>query len=259
MAKPNGAIVFEGNSLLDGSPIVVIATGLKGTSANEKTGAMVQTWILRRDMSPMDAVRTGNDGAICGDCKHRGVRTESLDAWQLPRTCYVTVIQAPRSVFAAYQRGVYPRLSAAEVAEIIGTRPVRLGAYGDPAAVPFEVWQTLCANSRKHTGYTHQWRQCDSRLRQLCMASVDTAAEYATARAAGWRTFRVRAPFEPLQPREIVCPASHERPLTSCEKCGLCDGARETDNRATIAIMAHGSGAQSFVSLVSMKQSQGTV
>lgn len=262
MAKPNGAVIFEGDSLIDGSPIVVIATGLKGTSANEKTGDMVQTWILRRDMSPMDAVKSGADAGICGDCKHRGVRTDDLAAWAKPRTCYVTVIQAPRSVFAAYQRGTYPRMSAAEVSALIGARPVRLGSYGDPAAVPFEVWAVLVSGAKSHTGYTHQWTRCDPRLRGLCMASVDTYLEYLDARAAGWRTFRVRAPFEPLQEadktlgREIICPASHERPLTTCERCGLCDGARGengADRRATIAILAHGSGASSFVSAASLR------
>lgn len=254
MAKPNGAVIFEGDSLLDGSPIVVVATGLRGTSANEKTGDMVQTWILRRDMSPMDAVKSGADAGICGDCKHRGVRTDDLAAWAKPRTCYVTVIQAPRSVYAAYQRGTYPRMTAAAVASLIGSRPVRLGSYGDPAAVPFEVWSVLVSGAKSHTGYTHQWRQCDARLRGLCMASVDTPAEYETARASGWRTFRVRAPFEPTMTREIICPASHERPLTTCEQCGLCSGSNgSNDRRATIAIIAHGSGAASFVSAASLR------
>ena len=252
MAKPNGAIIWQGASKLDGSPIVVIATGIRGTSANVKTGAMVQTWILRSDVSPMDAVKQGLDGAICGDCKHRGVRTADLAAWAKPRTCYVTVIQAPRSVYAAYRRGVYPIMTADLVSLLTAGRPVRLGAYGDPAAVPTDVWTALVSRSPKHTGYTHQWRTADS-LRGLCMASVDSHAEYLEARADGWRTFRVRSAAEPLAPREIICPASHERPLTSCDACGLCNGATADDRRATIAIIAHGSGAASFVSLQSLR------
>jgi hypothetical protein len=42
MTKPNGAILYRGPSLLDGAPIVAIVTGLASTSANAKTGAMLQ-------------------------------------------------------------------------------------------------------------------------------------------------------------------------------------------------------------------------
>lgn len=48
--------------------------------------------------------------------------------------------------------------------------PVRLGTYGDPAAVPTVVWQTVLAQSAMHTGYTHQWRTCDQTLAHWCMA-----------------------------------------------------------------------------------------
>ena len=39
--KPTGYIIYEGPSLLDNKPIVVVA--LVGKSSNQKTGAMVQT------------------------------------------------------------------------------------------------------------------------------------------------------------------------------------------------------------------------
>ena len=59
--KPNGFILGHGRSLIDGMPIVVVAT-IK--SRNTKTGDMVQTWILRQDMLPTDAVKTGADWSI---------------------------------------------------------------------------------------------------------------------------------------------------------------------------------------------------
>ena len=62
----NGFIIYEGRSAIDRAPIVVILTGLK-PSKNSKTGAMLQTWILRADMHPLEALRTGADRAICGD------------------------------------------------------------------------------------------------------------------------------------------------------------------------------------------------
>ena len=41
--NPNGRILYEGPSMLDGAPIVVIATGFAERTANAKTGSMIQT------------------------------------------------------------------------------------------------------------------------------------------------------------------------------------------------------------------------
>ena len=37
--KPNGVILWEGASLIDGAPIVVIATGTRKASSNVKIGS----------------------------------------------------------------------------------------------------------------------------------------------------------------------------------------------------------------------------
>lgn len=66
--KPTGFVIYEGPSVLDGAPIVAIAVT---ASDNRKTGNMVQTYILRRDVHPSEALRTGDDASIRGDCKHR--------------------------------------------------------------------------------------------------------------------------------------------------------------------------------------------
>lgn len=42
-------IFYEGPSLIDGSPILGIATA---STSNPKTGPMVQTWILSADLDP---------------------------------------------------------------------------------------------------------------------------------------------------------------------------------------------------------------
>jgi hypothetical protein len=68
--RSTGFVLYEGPSKQDGMPIVVIA--LTGKSTNRKTGAMVQTYILRADVDPINAVRAGADVSICGNCKHRG-------------------------------------------------------------------------------------------------------------------------------------------------------------------------------------------
>ena len=234
--NPPGYVIWEGASLIDGAPIVCIATGVGRKSKNGKTGAMVQTNILRRDVSPVDAVRSGEDASICGDCAHR-----SPDGFK-GRTCYVVVGQGPRVVWEAMQRGVYPQATPEEVSEIVEGRGVRIGTYGDPAAVPAHVWATLVRRALFRTGYSHQWRTAAGRsLRGLVMASVDSPKEALEAQYQGWRTFRVtRDADEPSVGQEVVCPASAEagRKL-KCAECKACDG--DTSRRASIRIAAHGS------------------
>ena len=70
---PNGYIIFSGPSELDGAPIIAVATGFSTSSSNRKTGpGLVQTWILRADINPVQALQTGADGSICGPCPMRG-------------------------------------------------------------------------------------------------------------------------------------------------------------------------------------------
>jgi len=71
MTRPNSRVLWEGSSLIDGAPIVVIVSGLL-KSENAKTGNMLQTYILRADVSPTNAIRSGEDSSICGDCPARG-------------------------------------------------------------------------------------------------------------------------------------------------------------------------------------------
>lgn len=57
MRPITGMIIYRGPSLLDGAPIVAIATGLDGKHRNSKTGNMVQTWIMRDDIAPISRLR----------------------------------------------------------------------------------------------------------------------------------------------------------------------------------------------------------
>jgi len=242
MTKPNGVILYEGPSLLDGAPIVIIATGINQGSTNRKTGAMVQTYILRSNVEPTAAVASGGDKSICGDCRHRGTRGKG-------RTCYVNVGQGPLGVYRAYRRGRYPGIRD-YVGAVGGNRIVRLGTYGDPAAVPVYVWRQLLIGAKGHTGYTHQWRNVNGRLpfadlqvlRGLCMASVDNDDEAHEAQALGWRTFRVAMDgdtFKYLSLNEVLCPASEQagKKLT-CSQCLACGGA--DGRKGSIYIPAHG-------------------
>ena len=234
-----GFVFYCGPSPIDGAPIVAIAT-LK--SVNEKTGDMVQTWILREDVSPLDAIQSGADVSICGNCAHRGRKGKK-------RTCYVDVGKAPQGVWNAFHRGQYIDLSDDPelVAHLIQGRIVRMGAYGDPAMVPVRQWRMLLAAAAGRTGYTHAWRRMWAQaLRPYVMASVDSVQEQDIARAMGWRTFRVRTETEPLQANEFACPASPEAGnKKQCIDCQACDGA-DRPGKASAAIIVHGAMARHF-------------
>lgn len=232
MRHATGLILWEGLSLIDRkTPIVCIATGVFGRgSSNRKTGAMVQTYIIRADVPPHVAVASRDDGAICGGCVHRKQANGR-------RTCYVNVGQGPLSVYRAYKRKRYNTTDLAYVREVMRGRNVRLGTYGDPAAVPLAVWEALTAHASGHTGYTHQWRaKRFSGLARFCQASCETSDDVANAHAMGYRgTFRVVPLGEALPAKALHCPASAERGhLLQCHECRACNGTRD------VVIMAHG-------------------
>jgi hypothetical protein len=239
--KQNGFILYQGPSELDGAPIVCIATGFAKPSANTKTGAEIQTWILRADLNPYAATQNGADASICGACKHRGT---IADGRNVARTCYVRITMGgPAAVWRAYRAGSYREASWSTIVDQVRGRMLRLGSYGDPAAVPAVIWQDLAAVAAAHTGYTHQWR-VRSDLRALCMASVDSVAEYLEAKAAGWRTFRVRALAHKTLASEVTCPASAEAGhKTTCSACKACGGT-SSRARADIVIAAHGAAGR---------------
>ena len=235
-------ILYQGPSMLDGAPIVVIAP--KGKSSNAKTGGLLQTYIIRADIAPAAANRAGLDAAVCGDCKHRGV---VVDGRNIGRTCYVNVGQGPRAVFDGFQRGIYPVAADADAIAAHGAgRKVRLGTYGDPAAVPARIWRALLSRANGHTGYTHQWRGVVAHdIKGMVMASADSIAEAREAHAAGWATFRVRMPHESGQRMagEAQCPAAKEvGARVQCADCMACDGAqrsRAIDAHGGFAVMAN--------------------
>jgi hypothetical protein len=215
LPRTSGVVLYRGPSMFNREPIIAIAIM---RSDNAKTGNMVQTFILRPDAKPTDAVRDGTDSAICGECQHR------RDAATGKRTCYVNVGQSVNSIHRAFLAGNYPVVSPQTAAAMCAGRRVRLGAYGDPAMVPDDLWRNLISRAHGHTGYTHQWRTSPA-FRDLCMASVDSDIEAHEAWSMGWRTFRVRERSDDTIPGEVTCPASKEGGMrTQCERCLLCSG-----------------------------------
>ena len=145
--KRQDFVAWEGPSSIDGSPVAVIVTGVSRPSANVKTGPMLQVWILRQDVHPWEAVKTGQDSAICGECPMRGTGNGEL------RACYVRVETGPSAVWRKYTQGGYPLLPELQYMHMVAGRDVRIGAYGDPTAAPYEVIHSLVRYSRMWTGY----------------------------------------------------------------------------------------------------------
>lgn len=239
----NGYILYDGPSMIDGEPIVAIATGFKRPSANPKTGPMIQTWIIRSDMRPATAINEGADESICGQCPMKGwIEQRSEGTVNRGRSCYVAVQNAPTGVYDGYLNNSYEVLEPRDVQRLFRWHRLRLGAYGDPVAVPFPIWSSILKNVQGHTGYTHQWREPRFwRFKQILMASVETETEAKIAQAKGWRTFRSRPVGTPLAEGEIECPASEKMGYrTTCDHCLHCDGATNKRKFFSIAIEAHG-------------------
>ena len=246
--KPTGYVIYRGPSLINGAPIVAIA--ITGGSTNSKTGNMVQTYILAdTGLSPVESAKQLLDVAVCGDCKHRTGTGGS---------CYVNLGQGARAVYDGFLRGIYPAHTASSDATALEhamwesrRRMVRLGTYGDPAAVPATIWRSLLTFAQGSTGYTHQWRNAlGLAVRDFCMASADTPAERDLARSLGFRTFRVRTTEQPIMPGEFSCPAAAESgKRTTCADCGACSGGLAS-RKADPVIVVHGSLAKRFKTTV---------
>ena len=247
MPKILGYIAYEGPSEIDGRPIVVIVNKIDSGSANEKTGAdLVQTFIIRSDVNPVDALKTGDDVSICGQCAHRPLlASETGDA-----PCYVNVGRSVRSVFEAYKRGRYVKASPATLRRILAGRKVRLGTYGDPAAAPVRMWQEITADAAGIVGYSHQWQSIGfdhASWAPLVMASADSIDEAAQANLYGMRVFRVSVGID-SQAGEVTCPASAEggRKAT-CDTCMLCGGTSKAARDVVIADHAVGHKRRVFM------------
>ena len=238
-------IIYEGPSLIDGAPIVAIAQVKTG---NRKTGDMVQTWILRSDVDPITASRTGLDTAICGDCPHKGTPSDKATGWAKDRTCYVNLLFAPNGVYKTYKRGAYPTAQGHEAIAAIGKgKGVRLGSYGDPAAVPSYLWQSLTSQADFVTAYTHN---PINPMPETIMTSADNATQAQAAWDKGERTFRVVSDLAQLiKGKEVLCPASDEAGnRATCAACKLCGG--NSINAKSVAIVAHGASKRKAKELV---------
>jgi len=218
-------LIYEGPNHSGTGDIAVIATS---GSKNRKTGDMIQVWILPKDTLPTDALKTGEDALVCGDCPLRPA---------LGGGCYVNVGQAPNAVWRKYKRGGYHTIMGFAPFD----RPLRIGAYGDVAEIPEWIVRDLVDRSpHGHTCYTAQWRPRPD-LQDISMASVQTYDGWVEANDLGWSTFRVTDPEgEWADALEVPCPA--DRHNVQCDKCKLCCG--NSKGQRSIYIPAHGPQAK---------------
>lgn len=240
-AKILGFIAYEGPSLIDGAPIVVIVNKIDTASKNDKTGAIVQSFIIRSDIAPMAALQSGEDESICGDCGHRPYLIKTGQSDEPP--CYVQVGKSVQSVFHAYKRGRYVKADPATIARALAGKIVRLGTYGDPFAAPVCMWAQITRYAAGRRGYTHQWNRADFDVQAwapLVMASADNIDQAAKANLLGMRVFRVSVGVD-VQPGEAMCPASKEAgQRATCAKCTLCSGTSIAARDIVIADHAAG-------------------
>lgn len=225
LSAPHG-ILWEGNSPLDGQPIVAIATWPKPKKMNQKVGMAAQVYILARDVAPLEAVMTGADASVCGHCPLRSPKG------MVGRGCYVQIGQGPEAIWKAYKAGSYKYFPTAYFAG----RGVRWGAYGDPAMLPESLVREVNMHAAFHLGYTHQWRLPFARwTRGVFMASVETAEQETRARIEGWGTFRAGRSDSSDIGVATLC--ANEARGTTCADCRECDGGHRS-----IFIPAHGRG-----------------
>jgi len=239
-------ILYQGPSLINGQPIVALA---QSDSTNSKTGNMIQTFILDATVDPLEASRTGRDASICGSCPHKGTPNNNAKGQATNRTCYVTLAHAPLGKYKAYKKGVYGTTTATlkEIAEFGSLQGVRLGTYGDPCAVPNDIWKALTSKSLYSTAYTHA---AINPMPESIMTSTDNLKQSVDAWSRNERTFRVISSINQLyKRREILCPASEEMgKRATCASCKLCGGSKV--NAKNIAIVAHGTSKRKAKEIV---------
>lgn len=229
----DNGIIYQGPSQLNGASIVVIALFSK---ANRKTGPMLQTYILDYVFDPRVASKHGYDESICGSCALRGEPTDDPKrVIAKDRKCYVNLGQGPLIVWKKWVAGGYRWADSTEQRQLLGAdRMVRLGTYGDPAAVPDRVWEQLLSRAKNWTAYTHQigWRP------DIAMQSVEREDIARAFWLGGFRTFRIVQSVDDVVPEhEVLCPASKEAGArVQCADCKLCRGDAKAKS---IAIVEH--------------------
>lgn len=223
----NSYVLYCGPSMLDSTvDVVAVVSGFVKASSNGKTKDVLQVSYFRADMHPQDAINTGGDRALCGDCPFTKIGGKGV------RLCYVRM----QPIFGQYRKFSKGGYEALPTMDLLNGWKVRLGAYGDPACIPLEISHNIVSRALHVKAYTHSWERFPE-LSSFCMASVESEADFKRASKLGFRCFRVRSEFDDsLLKREILC-MNTQRGL-NCEDCPFCEGTKKRSMH--IAVTVHG-------------------
>jgi hypothetical protein len=118
---------------------------------------------------------------------HHMKQTHQAPSMKFGRACYVPYWRAPNNVFKSVERGTTAELTPAQLAPLLAE-----AASSASAATAIRRRCRSRSGTRRSrasagwVGYTHQWKTCDPRLRDLLMASVEsTPAPRKRKRPAG--------------------------------------------------------------------------
>ena len=230
---PSGVIIYDGPSMIDGAPVVVVLTSLRGTSANTKTSGdgagalpLAQTYVIPRAMLEGMAagdksansrawfqnLAAGRDASACGACELRpsAVAAARAAGAPAPDACYV--LNGPPDVAAAIVAGRYPVASLEEATAYVRAMlrrgriaGVRGGSWGDPAAAPVAVHRALReALTDPETGSPLRVRHPDGVERRAVWTCYTRTWEYAPAAAVGWRGLAMASAHTPQEARRAM-------------------------------------------------------
>ena len=236
----NSSIIDTVKSAYDKNVDILITFTKK--SVNIKTGDIPQVNMLLADEKPTDALKSGSDFAICGNCELRPINHKEKPIAELP--CYVNCGFGPNAIHRIKDKLLETDKQVWPI--------IRHGAYGDPFAAGKKVNDKIRAKAKKVIAYTHAWQlKGASYLAEFCMASVHSIKGKIEANKKGFRTFRtVKYACSILADDEIVCPnfttgpsknldipTEHKKAL-QCKDCGLCDG-NQSKTAKNIVIPIH--------------------
>lgn len=211
--------------------VILVITNLLKPATNIKTGDMVQTWIFDRGLLTAPKVF----GAKCERCPMMEVCYVSENT-----VGYKSVRKATLKALGLLEGNTsYKVTTLEEVLPLLIGRRLRLGAYGDPSALPLADLEALVNASSGHTGYTHFYHEIDSAYSEFLMASVESLESEMLAQALGYRTFRVLRKGETdheVTGRSILCLESDKG--IQCADCMLCSGMSKP-NAKNIYIYEH--------------------
>lgn len=221
-------IIYHGPAML---PYKGTVTAVAFESCdNPKTGHCIAVAILPgKGVDAMAARGKGRDLACCGGCVFRSIASGGNGGCYVSPLALMGYAGAASSAWTAADPYAMPACPSL---------PMRLGAYGDPAAIPLDAFHRLMAwHTGMAWGYTHGWKHPNAQhLRTVCMASVETPQGQADAQAKGWRVYRIIPTAGDRKATGL--PLCESAKGVACVDCGQCSGL--SGSKGGRAIVVHG-------------------